>query len=333
MKKITFLFLINICSISKIFSQDIHFSQYFASPFLINPALTGEFNGKLRAIANYKSQWNSISPQLYRTMAASADGSFLNEKLGAGILFYNDKAGTSKMGHTQVSLMASTKVKLNDNSSLRAGLMGSFNQRTIDYTNLKWENQWDGQAFNTALGSGENNTNANFSYFDVSAGISFHTQINEKIKWNVGVGAFHLNKPKYSFFADNRVGLTPKFTLHTDFIIPTKSGINLLPGLIYFNQGAAQEIAGGILVKKSIGQDSKYTGINVSSALLLGAYYRMKDAAIFYAGYDYKNSFSAILSYDINVSGLIPVSKARGGIEISLMYKFANKKATIKTDK
>ena len=96
-------------------AQDIHFSQYFASPLTLNPSLTGSFEGQMRAIANYKSQWNSISPNMYRTMAASVDGSLMNEKLGCGLIFFNDKAGTSKMGLTQVALAASTKVKINDN--------------------------------------------------------------------------------------------------------------------------------------------------------------------------------------------------------------------------
>lgn len=332
MKKLLFIFLCSFM-LMKLHSQDIHFSQYNSAPLILNPSLTGAFDGKMRATANYKSQWNSISPQMYRTMAASIDGSLLNEKLGCGILFFNDKAGTSKMGHTQVALAASTKVKVNDNSSLRAGLMASFNQRTVDYTNLKWENQWDGQAFNTAQTSGETNANNNYSYFDVSAGVSFHTLINKNIKWNVGIGAFHLNKPKYSFYSSAETGLIPKFTVNTDFIIPTQSGMVLMPGAVFFNQGAAKEIAAGLLLKKSIGQDSKYTGINVSSAILFGAYYRLQDAAIVYAGYEYKNMFSAMISYDLNVSGLTKVSKARGGAEISLIYKLSNKKATIKTDK
>lgn len=315
----------------KIQGQDIHFSQYFSSPLTINPALSGEFNGQMRAIANYKNQWNSISSNMYKTMAASADGSLLNEKLGCGLLFFNDKAGASKMGLTQIALAASTKVKINDNSAFRAGLMAGYSQRTIDYSNLKWENQWDGQAFNTATTSGENNTISNYSYLDVSAGVSFHTLINDKIKWNAGIGAFHLNKPKYSFYS-SAVPLSPKFVVHTDFLIPLQnSGTSIMPGVVYFNQGATQEIAGGLMIKKSIGQDSRYTGINVSSALLLGVYYRVQDAAIIYAGFDYKNNVSVMMSYDVNISGLTKVSKARGGIEISLIYKLAKTKTKLKT--
>ena len=225
-------------------------------------------------------------------------------------------------------------MKVNDHSSLRAGLMAGYSQRTIDYSNLKWESQYDGQTINASTASGETNANTNYSYLDVSAGVSFHTTINEKIKWNAGIGAFHLNKPKYSFYSSNISSLSPKFVVHTDFVIPAKSqGTSFMPGVVYFNQGATQEIAGGLMIKKSIGQDSKYTGINVSSALLFGAYYRVKDAAIIYIGFDYKNNFSAMMSYDVNVSSLTPTSKARGGIEISLVYKLAKTKTTIKTDK
>jgi hypothetical protein len=38
-------------------AQDPHFSQFFASPLTLNPALTGKFDGVLRVAGNYRDQW------------------------------------------------------------------------------------------------------------------------------------------------------------------------------------------------------------------------------------------------------------------------------------
>src|SRR5437868_6623101 len=84
------------------FAQDIHFSQYYASPLTLNPALTANINGMFRVAANYRNQWftipvlNSVAP--YQTYQVSFDMPILRERLGNdgfgfGGMFYADKAG------------------------------------------------------------------------------------------------------------------------------------------------------------------------------------------------------------------------------------------------
>ena len=38
-------------------AQDIHFSQFYASPLTLNPAMTGFVNGDCRAGVIYRNQW------------------------------------------------------------------------------------------------------------------------------------------------------------------------------------------------------------------------------------------------------------------------------------
>jgi hypothetical protein len=53
-------------------AQDIHFSQFDQSPFNINPALTGAFDGAFRFIGNQRSQWRSVTVP-YRTTGLAVD--------------------------------------------------------------------------------------------------------------------------------------------------------------------------------------------------------------------------------------------------------------------
>ena len=51
--------------------QDPRFSQYYASPWNLNPAMTSVFNGTWRTTLNYREQWSSIlSPNPFRTYSA-----------------------------------------------------------------------------------------------------------------------------------------------------------------------------------------------------------------------------------------------------------------------
>ncbi len=57
------LFITAIFCITSFFlkAQDPNFSQFFASPLTLNPALTGKFDGQLRIAGNYRNQWPTIN--------------------------------------------------------------------------------------------------------------------------------------------------------------------------------------------------------------------------------------------------------------------------------
>ena len=87
-------------------AQDAHFTQWWAAPVAMNPAMTGNFDGLIRATFNYRNQWfliptlNQNSP--YQTFAASVDASLSSERLqnnkfGVGLMFYNDRAGDGSL--------------------------------------------------------------------------------------------------------------------------------------------------------------------------------------------------------------------------------------------
>jgi len=99
----------NICLVD-VQAQDIHFSQFYASPLTLNPAMTGNLNGSYRLTAIYRNQYASI-PAPYNTFAVSGDMSVLRGMLkgdhaGIGIVAYNDVAGDGNLSNTSVLLSA-----------------------------------------------------------------------------------------------------------------------------------------------------------------------------------------------------------------------------------
>lgn len=60
--------------------QDIHFSQFYASPLQLNPATAGMFEGDIRVNCLYRTQWPSITAP-FTTMAAAIDAPFFQRQV------------------------------------------------------------------------------------------------------------------------------------------------------------------------------------------------------------------------------------------------------------
>ena len=89
---------------------------------------------------------------------------------------------------------------------------------------------------------------------------------------------------------------------------------DLIPSISLQFQGKYREfIMGSSLKHTLIDQLGEYRAVYV------GAWFRSKDAGYFTVGLDYQSWFLG-LSYDINISKLVPASNLRGGIEFAARY-------------
>src|SRR5688572_7759127 len=116
------------------FSQDIHFSQFFETPLLRNPALAGIFSGDLKIQGVYRTQWNSVTVP-YQTASLNIEykqpvgrgDDFIT--LGGEILY--DKAGTIALAATHILPVINYHKSLSTekNMYLSLGFMGGLVQR------------------------------------------------------------------------------------------------------------------------------------------------------------------------------------------------------------
>ena len=335
MNKVSVILLINILLSTYILkAQDVHFSQYRETPMLINPGQTA-LNKDVRIELNYKDQWRSfVSP--YKTFAFSAELNTAKKKksdnyIGVGIQLFSDKAGDSLMGIIMGSLNVSGVIKLDDRDKLSLGIMGGFGQRTVNYSNLQWENQYTGSAFNASAPSGESQGSTSYTYPDAGAGLAWafgkdqmYISANNGIHSTVGISAFHFGLPKYSFYNQTDEKLTTKFIAHGNIEFGLKNtSMIIAPELFYIRQGAQQEILVGSMFKRILQEASKYTGIKKSSLISLGVDYRVGDAIVTTIMYEYSN-YAIGISYDSNISSLKTTSYSRGGLEVSLHFVAPN---------
>lgn len=302
-------------------AQDIHYSQFNASPQNLNPAQAGLFDGDWRFVGNFRSQW-SVIPVPYRTFSIAAD-TRLNTKLkndvpAAGLIINTDKSGDSKFTTTQILVSGAYIKKLNKDSThfVSLGVQPGITTKSFNIAELTFDNQYDGDAYNASLASGENFPKTRMTYFDLGAGIGYLWKKNHRTFVNVGVSTLHINRPKQSFFNNDDIRLDMKTCVSGIVEFPVAAQLDLMPTVMYQRQGKFQETVVGLFGKYHLKPINGMT-----TAVSIGGFYRMKDAFVLVANMDYKN-FNVGLSYDVNTSKLIEATNRRGGFEISVIYIF-----------
>ena len=305
------------------YSQDIHFSQFFETPLLRNPALAGIFSGDIRVQAVYRNQWNSVTVP-YQTGSINAEykkpvgrgDDFLT--LGVQIMY--DKAGTVALQSTHIlpALNYHKSLSADRNQYLSLGFMGGFVQRSIDRSKITTNSQYDGTGFNPGLSSGETFPRNSYSYLDGSVGLSFNSQVGENTDNNiyVGVAYHHFNKAtKVSFYGNPNYEMIPKWVGSIGIRMNMNETSYFTFYGDYSKQGTYTETLAGALYSWKLDdfENPKYI---LHGGLLL----RWKDALIPVAKLEFK-PMTVSISYDANISQLKSASNGRGGFELGLTYQ------------
>lgn len=203
-KRILFIFLFPI-SFAQVNGQSLNFSQYFNNPLFVNPANTG-FNPDMdyRIGGNYRNQWASTSSP-YKTMGIWADSKlfanrFENGWMGIGGGIMRDVAGSGSLSSTSANLSLAYHQMLGYKSLLSAGFSAGIVSKRIDFSKLTFDNQWNGQFFETTIPSNEPFAYSQAAYLDLSMGVNYALFASENAYFNAGISIDHINRPKESFF-------------------------------------------------------------------------------------------------------------------------------------
>nr|WP_294947904.1 PorP/SprF family type IX secretion system membrane protein [uncultured Mucilaginibacter sp.] len=318
MKKIIILitFLLQAGAITRLYAQvDPHFSQYYAYPLWLNPALTGVLDGQTRVNGNFKEQWSGL-PKGYKTGGLSFD-TRANDKVGLGLNIINQAAGTAGYNYFAAygSFGYGVAISADGTQKLHFGVQAGVINRSFDPSKLQLDNQYTpGGGFDPNLPNFENFTNTNATVFDASAGI-FYFDGNPMHNANVfaGVSLSHLTAPNDPFATGGVNSKLPyRFNAHGGVKIKASEGFDITPHAVYISQQKNNIKALGLYSEIKLDADN---------GLILGGLYRFGDAAVANAGYHVK-SLVIGMSYDFNVSSLRTATNGAGGFELSISYVF-----------
>ena len=333
MKKIKYIVLLIVVSTTNLFAQqDVHFSQFFSSPLTLNPANAGIYNGDLRAIMNYRSQWGSIS-EPFVTSAASVDFPVLKKMkggmFGLGVNFFKDDAGDSKMSTMNYGLALAYHLDIsggNNNHFLSVGFQGGMVQRSMSYSSLTWDEQWNGVTFDQDIATVDKVGGTAVSVLDIATGIHWYYSPTDFSRYFAGFSLYHLNSSDVAFNGSSP--LIKKYTFHggaeigsgTSNASVTGSPFSVLPNFVFVKQGANQYFDVGLEAKYRLRQSSKFTNYHNAMYVTLGPYLRWGDAAYIVSRLGW-NGVELAFSYDFNLSELSIASGGSGGFEVMLGYK------------
>lgn len=302
-------------------AQDPHFNQYYTFASQLNPSLVGNYDGSYRLAVLYRNQWGSaLSRSAYNTVGADVDFSFLegylrHSKLAVGVGVLNDRSGEAGLSYTNATLSVAYHQGFGKDGShrLSIGLQGGFIQKRVD--NPTFGDQFIGHDQTT--GATQENFGRGFYNGDFSAGLYWKSNFKDKIRFGLGVGAYHLIEPKENLIATGAHGnqyrkFTADFNLEAFF--GKKNNISISPEFVFLSQGPAREIMPGLFFGYYF-----QTGFRKNNSLHAGLRYRVGDAVVAMAQVEFRN-IRLGFGYDVNVSALKATTKNRGGFEISLSY-------------
>lgn len=317
-------------------AQDRLFSQFYASPLTLNPALTGAFEGKFRVSSIYRDQWRQAMEQPYQTFSSALDlrwrmgkeKSRWQDHAAVGVMFFQDKAGAVNFSTTQIAVSAAyhKALDIRNTQFLSLGFQAGVVQRNINFGNITFEDQFNGTT-SYSDPTQERLPENNFSFGDFSVGLNYaYSPRSSKFRLFLGGAMHHFNQPTVSFYhktdgesdlPDNT--LAPRYSAQLSVQLPVSKGITFLPRAIFDMQDDFMKLDAGGNFRFSL-SDFRLVSLH------LGGYARpvsdfdnklRLDAVVALVGIEINNVLIGT-SYDIHVGRTAGFN--RGTFEMSVAY-------------
>lgn len=318
MKIYFLLILLMVTGLLPTKGQDFQYSQFYAAPLYLNPAMTGSTE-LTRFGVNYRKQWPGLSND-FTAYSAYFDHYSFDLNSGFGIAVNSFQESNMKLKTSDISFFYTYNLKLAENWSFHFGGQAAIVRRSASLDNLLFGDQID--IFSQTINPVTLDDIPDFepySYLD----LSFGTMVNsEYFFW--GISAHHVNQPRLSFYPDNNLSTLPvKWGTH--------GGLNLPLGA---NDYFGSEFDNKLSVLLSYKQQGPFKQLDVGTQLLYGKVigglgYRgipgtrgnsNHDSIILLLGIKLDSGFVIGYSYDYMLSNI--GSQTKGAHEVSMRYLF-----------
>ncbi|MEN2284481.1 type IX secretion system membrane protein PorP/SprF [Algoriphagus sp. SE2] len=323
MKRVFVFFL--LFRIGDILAQDIQYSQFYANPLYLNPALTGS-TGFTRLGVNFRNQWPALD-ESFIAYSAYADHFIEKYQSGIGISISGAKESYTESQTFELGVLYSYRLRLGESRFLHAGVQGSYIGRDALFDQVILGTQLDidrGQIIGSP-GDGFNG-DSKLRDVDLHTGLLYYDS-----KFWLGVSAFHLLRPEISYLEVDANKLPMKYSVQGGL------KIDMAPGDIndYFNNTDQERSLSFAFNYKQQGQFSQ---LDIGSEfyfepLVLGVWYRglptkyslpNNESIISLLGVRLNNGIEFGYSFDFSISKL-GQRYSGGAHEVSIRYVFSSK--------
>jgi type IX secretion system PorP/SprF family membrane protein len=301
------IFLLGICGFFAALSgqaQDPNFTQFYANPLYLNPALAGN---KIcpRVNVSYRMQWPGIYGT-YSTVGVSVDKLAYKVKGGVGLMVMNDRAAKGTLNTTGIGLIYAPTVRLRKNLTATAAIQAGYWQKAVNWSKLHFGDEIDasrGFIWDTQEVQGKSSV----GNFDLAAGVLLSSK-----HFFAGAAVHHILEQNESLL-EGTSPLPRKYTFHAGANIPLNKGsrdeeASLSPNILFQKQGNFTQLNLGLYAKKG--------------SIVGGLWYRGNDSFIILIGME-ANALRLGYSYDVTISKL--TNATAGAHEVTLGYQFSCK--------
>jgi type IX secretion system PorP/SprF family membrane protein len=302
--------MLDILACSRLSGQDVAFSQFYASPVYLNPAMAGS-SGCSRIVANYRNQWPQMN-QGYKTYGISYDRQIEKISGGIGITVLSDNAGGGLVNTTSAGLMYAYRANLSRTISLSAAMQASIMQKKISWDKLAFGDMID-QRYGIIYQTKEKRPAETRNFLDFCAGVFAYSR-----SMYGGFSINHLTRPDEAFIAEGTSRLPLKVTVHAGGIIELdkkpatfngeEDATTLSPNILIQKQGQFNQFNIGSYFQKSVFVCGLWYRGNIKNHKV------SSDSFILLAGIQ-KGIFKFGYSYDMTISKLS--NETGGAHEIS----------------
>jgi type IX secretion system PorP/SprF family membrane protein len=293
-------------------SQDPAFSQFYANPLYMNPAMAG-VEGPPKVYLGYRNQWPGATNP-YVTYHASFDQHIEAIGGGVGLHIGNDRQGGGVFNTLSVDAIYAYHLQVSSRLMISGGFQASLGQRNMDPSDLVLPSDLTGAGTTTLTAYSKV-----FPDFALGFGAFYKNVFG-------GLAVHHLLEPYGSPSEDPNTRLSRKYTAHVGALIPIiekrlgTEVLQLSPHLIFIQQDIYQQL--------NYGLELLFKGI------IVGAWFRQDllfsyGTVIFSAGYG-SGQFRVRYSYDAKLSPPDLHIPTLGAHELSMVVLFENLKKTTK---
>ena len=335
---IAFIILLGSTFSFHVKAQDANFSQYYAAPLYLNPALAG-FDARTSIGLNYRSQQKTAPfpnemNQFSFIKPIMSKGEGINHKGGIGVSAFREIAGqNANFSAIGVSLAAAYNLFLDTEGKqkLTFAVQGSYIMKKIDFSNLTWGSQYnpflgfDQSITPEAIGSLNDNT----SFMSINAGFMWYIALGDASdsyhsNAYLGVAVNNLNKPDESLIDGKTVVVPQLYKLNAGIDLGISEKLTISPNVVLKYQDEIMQFNAGTYFYYDLKSTDIEEGTGAGTSLILGAWYRYGDSFVFAAGIS-KGNMTFGASYDLRTSTLRHPDIGSGTYEISINYRFKRK--------
>lgn len=307
-------------------------SLYQYQPLNINPAFTGNMSAKWRANLVYRDQMAAVH-RPYRDILGSVDinlpiNAWGGNIWGIGFNVVNDDQGDALLLNRRYNLNFSIGQYLDPRQehSISVGFQGGLGQRSIDYGNTYWDNQWVGQGFARYLDPNEPLLSDVKSYFDLSTGLQYSYTSDGLVDISTGVSMYHFNNPDVSLYIDTaETVLQRRHNVHFELVhrIRDNSMFATRPSFLYSRQHDRGNLLIGNQFQFLFKEGTRTTGKRSEASMSLGVFGRFGRKATDVVGslvFELAG-FTFGAGYDIPLGSVNNVTGAQGAVEFMIGYR------------